>query len=375
MKNNTTVALQVSDLDHQRIDGTRVYLKELLKRFGKFDTETKFHLYHRNIFNPLLTPPNFLNYFVKMLVFPFAWMQTRFAWEIFRMRPKKLFLPIQAAPIFLPKETEVTVTIHDLAFRRYPETFPKTHLFKLNFLLGVALRRADKIIAVSESTKKDVVEFFPHISEDRIRVIHHGFDGEFFGTKLSSEELRLLLTSYSLLPGQYVLYVGALQPRKNLVRLIQAFDEAKKTAPDMKLVLAGEPAWLSQSILEVREKSPYKKDILLTGAVSFSDLRSLYQGARFFVFPSLYEGFGLPILEAFASGVPVMTANNSSLLEVGGDAVLFCDALDVSDMTEKLLCLWSDEQLRRTLIQKGKEQLQKFSWDKCARETLEYIQS
>ncbi|MEI8096636.1 MAG: hypothetical protein WCG73_00865, partial [Candidatus Moraniibacteriota bacterium] len=137
---NMKIAIQTSDLDHARIDGTRVYLKELLKRFGILDTETKFHLYHRSIFNPKLTPPNFSNYVVKALSFPFAWMQTIFAWELFRTQPEKLFLPIQAAPIFIPKGTEVTATIHDLAFKRYPETFPKKKLFKLNFLLDVAIR-------------------------------------------------------------------------------------------------------------------------------------------------------------------------------------------------------------------------------------------
>jgi len=375
MENNTTVALQVSDLDHKRIDGTRVYLKELLNRFGKIDTETKFHLYHRNVFNLSLAPPNFSNYVVKACYFPFAWMQTIFAWKLFRTRPEKLFLPIQAAPIFIPEGTEVTATIHDLAFKRYPETFPKKHLFKLNFLLDVVVRRADKLIAVSESTKNDLLEFFPELPPERIRVIHHGFDSEFFGTKISTEEIRLLLATYCLLPGQYVLYVGALQPRKNLVRLIEAFNIVKQTAPEMKLVLAGERAWLSDEIFETREKSPYKEDIIMTGAVSFENLRVLYQGARLFVFPSLYEGFGLPILEAFASHVPVLTASNSSLIEVGGKAVLYCDASSVEDIAEKLACLWSEEELQKELIQKGETQLQKFSWDKCAKETLEYIQS
>ena len=143
----------------------------------------------------------------------------------------------------------------------------------------------------------------------------------------------------------------------------------------MKLVLAGEPAWLANSIFAVREKSACREDIIFTGQVTFEALRALYQGARLFAFPSLYEGFGLPILEAFASRVPVLTADNSSLREVGGDAVLYCDAESVQDIAEKMERLWSDEELRSDFIVRGEEQLKKFSWDKCARETLDYIQS
>lgn len=375
MKKNTEIAIQTSDLDHKRIDGTRVYLRELLRRFGMIDTKTAFHLYHRSLFNPSLAPPAFPHYSVRACPFPFAWMQTRFAWAIFRRKPAKLFLPIQAAPIFVSRATEVTATIHDLAFKRYPKTFPRTHSYKLNFLLGVAVRRADKLIAVSESTKNDLLEFFPELPPERIRIIHHGFDGEFFGFRLPESELDQRLGTYNLQQKSYVLYVGALQPRKNLVRLIEAFNIAKQTMFEMKLVLAGERAWLSDEIFTAREKSPYKNDIIMTGAVSFEDVRALYQGARLFVFPSLYEGFGLPILEAFASGVPVLTASNSSLLEVGGKAALYANALSVDDIAEKLERLWSEEELQKELIQRGEEQLKRFSWDKCAKETLEYIKS
>lgn len=367
------IAVQASDLDHARIDGTRVYLLELLKRLGKLDTSTTFELYHKGRFNPLLTPPQFANYHVESLPFPRAWMQTRFAWEMFRTRPDKLFLPIQAAPVFLPRGMEVTATIHDLAWKRFPETFPSRDRWKLDFMLSTVVRQADKLIAVSESTKRDLLEFFPHIPETRIRVIHHGFDREFFSTRLSSEQLSLLLTSFSLPPQSYFLYVGALQPRKNLVRLIRAFEQIKQTCPESRLVLAGEAAWLADDILQVRERSVYRDDIILTGRVDFETLRAFYQGARAFVFPSLYEGFGIPVLEAFASGVPVLTASNSSLTEVAGDAALYVEAKEVGDMAEKLKQIWQDENVRTSLIRKGYQQLEQFSWDKCARETLEYI--
>jgi glycosyltransferase involved in cell wall biosynthesis len=351
-----------------------VYLKELLKRFGLLDTVDAFQLYHRGVFNLSLAPKAFPNYQVKTCPFPLAWMQTRFIWELFRAKPEKLFLPIQAAPIFVPRATEVTATIHDLAFKRYPETFPKEHLFKLNLMLGLAVRRADKLIAVSQSTKDDLLEYFPSLSEDKIKVIHHGFDSEFFGTRIAQDEIQKVLANYQLLNTNYILYVGALQPRKNLVRLIEAFDIAKQSMFEMKLVLAGERAWMAEEIFRAREKSPYKEDIIMTGQVSFEELRVLYQGARLFVFPSLYEGFGLPILEAFASQVPVLTTSNSSLLEVAGKAALYANALSVIDIAEKLERLWSDETLRTELVRRGDEQLQKFSWEKCAQETLEYIQ-
>lgn len=367
------IAIQAADLDHSRIDGTRVYLKELLKRFGQLEPEADFFLYHKNTFNSSLAPPIFENYFVKQCPFPVAWMQTRFAWELFREVPDKLFLPIQAAPFFIPQEVEVTATIHDLAFKKYPQTFPKRDLLKLNFLLNTAVKRADKLIAVSQSTKNDLLQFFPNLKEECIKVVHHGFDEEFFSARLPTEEIEKNLSRYNLRTGNYVLYVGALQPRKNLARLIEAFNIVKKSIPDMKLVLAGETAWLASEIIAARKKSIYKNDIILTGRMGFEELRALYQGARCFAFPSLYEGFGLPLLEAFASGIPVLTADNSSLREVGGDAALYADALSVSDIALKLERLWNEERLRAELVVKGYEQLKKFSWDKCAKETLQYI--
>lgn len=367
------IAIQASDLDHARIDGTRVYLFELLKRFGQLNTSDTFALYHKGVFNPVLTPPSFQNYAVESLSFQKAWMQTRFAWEMFTNKPDKLFLPIQAAPLCLPRGIEVTATIHDLAWKRFPDTFPFRDRLKLDLMLSTVVRQADKLIAVSESTKRDLLKFFPHLSKSRIKVIHHGFDGEFFGSQLSSTELSEKLSNFKLQTSGFMLYVGALQPRKNLVRLIRAFEQMKTDRPEAKLVLAGEAAWLSDGVLEAQRKSQYRDDIILTGRVSFEDLRALYQGARAFVFPSLYEGFGLPLLESFASGTPVLTADNSSLREVAGDGAVYCDAFDTKDITEKMTQLWADETLRTNLIQKGNGRLERFSWDKCAQETLEYI--
>lgn len=368
-----TIALQVADLDAARIDGTRVYLLELLKRFGALAPHEDFHLYHKNKFNQELTPPSFKNYTLHKIPFPNQWMQTRFALEMFLSRPEKIFFPVQAVSVFLPKESQVTIVVHDLAFKKYPETFTFVTRFKLNFLLKRAVARAQNIIAVSEATKHDLLSSFPELTRDKVHVIYHGFNQERFETRIPLQKKQHTLNLYGLKDQGYILYIGALQPRKNLVRLIDAFTILKKSVPAAKLVLAGEQAWLSQKIFTEKKASPYHDDIFILGKVPSAHLADLYQGARCFAFPSLYEGFGLPILEAFASGTPVLTANNSSLPEVAGEAALLVNALDTEMIAIQLTRLWTDDVLRQALIKKGTERLKKFSWDICAQKTLSLI--
>jgi len=141
----------------------------------------------------------------------------------------------------------------------------------------------------------------------------------------------------------------------------------------MKLVIAGEAAWMSESVFCAREEHPFRDRIIITDRISFKERASLYREARIFVFPSLYEGFGLPILEAFAAEIPVITANNSSLPEVAGDAALFVDADSVDALAESIRSLWNNETQQKSLIERGKKQLEEFSWDRSAKKTLEWI--
>ncbi|MCX6764001.1 MAG: glycosyltransferase, partial [Candidatus Moranbacteria bacterium] len=166
------VAIQASDLDHSRIDGTRVYILNLLKYFGKLDQGSQFLIYHKNHFNSELTPPSFPNYKIIQKSFPFFWTQTRFAYELFKDKPDVLWMPMHNLPYFRRKNLKTAVTIHDLAFKYFPECFPRKELWQINFLTKMAVENCDKIITVSQSSKNDILKFYPKVKEKNIKVFN-----------------------------------------------------------------------------------------------------------------------------------------------------------------------------------------------------------
>jgi len=369
------IAIQVADLDAERIDGTRVYIHNMLKYFGKLDKTSEFFLYHKNQFNPELVPPSFPNYKIKRKNFLLFWTQLWLCRELKKDQPDVLWMPMHNIPLLLVGNVKTIVTAHDLAYKYFPQYFPKKDLFKLNLLGKWAFTKADKIIAISESTKRDILKFYPSVSESKIKVIYHGFDAEVFSVTrdLSREQEVKKRMGVS---GEYILYAGAIQPRKNLGVLVDAFTIFKaKTDSKIKLVIAGERAWLSDGLFEKIGKSQFQKDIITPGRLSFTDMGILVRGASTYVYPSLYEGFGIPVLEILASRVPLLCARNSSLEEAGGDAPLYFDEKSPPDLAEKIALVLGDENLRVEMVKKGLEQIKKFSWEKCARETLEYIKS
>ncbi|MDZ4385373.1 MAG: glycosyltransferase, partial [Candidatus Moranbacteria bacterium] len=245
------IAIQAADLDHKRIDGTRVYIFNLLKNFGWLDSSSDFALYHRNEFNPELAPPVFANYAVIRKPFPCLWTQTRLAYELWWNTPDVLWMPMSALPIIRRKKMKTVITIHDLAFKYFPEHFLAKDLRKLNFFADYSIRAADKIIAISEATKKDILKLYPGIRAEKIKVIYHGFSPDVFSQ--SRDAAREAEVKKKLgIAGNYIIYIGAIQPRKNLNTLIKAFEILKSRAQengssdDLKLVIVGEKAWLSE---------------------------------------------------------------------------------------------------------------------------------
>ncbi len=372
------IAIDCADLDHSRIDGTRVYIKQLLDWFGKLDKNNNFMLYHQTSFNKELKPATFENYNERKIKPYWWWTQTVFAADLRYSKPDVCWMPIQQVPFIGPRKTKYVVTIHDLAFKFFPRHFPKKDLWKLNFFTDSAINRADKIIAISNATKKDILRLYPKIKGNKIHVVQHGFDVQHFSKKRNETEILKIKERLKILNNQkdkYLLYVGALQPRKDLVTLVKAFEKIKKDSANsnLKLILAGEVAWMADGIIAAVKESDYSKEIILTGKVTFEDLAVLYQIAEIFVFPSLYEGFGIPILESFASGTPVVTADNSSLIEVGGNAAKFFKTGEIASLEKVLLKILKSSKIKEEMITSGIKRAKEFSWKESAKKTLNIL--
>lgn len=270
-------------------------------------------------------------------------------------------------PLFSPIPS--IITIHDMTVFIFPHKHEARNRLIQRFLLPLVVRKAKKIIAVSQSTKQDIVRFFK-IPEDKIRVIYEGIDPGFF-----------LIRDYGLIDqvkkkhgilGEYILYVGTLEPRKNIVRLIKAFGALKKMGQiKHKLVIVGKKGWLFEDIFETINSLNLKEEVIFTGYVPRNELNILYNAADLFVYPSLYEGFGFPPVEAMACGTPVVTSNNSSLPEVVGDAAIKVNPYKEREISEAIYEIISNKKKKEELIKRGLERVKHFSWNRAAEETLE----
>lgn len=237
----------------------------------------------------------------------------------------------------------------------------------MNSMAKFSAKRADKIITYSDSTKKDVIEFL-NINEKKISVIPLGVEEKF--KPASEKEIKKIKADLGL-PDNYIITLGTLQPRKNLEALIDAFARLKKDkAIPHKLVVVGEEGWNNERLLTKLDRLDIAEDIVITGFIEDNQLPSLYSGATALVYPSLYEGFGLPVLEAMACGVPVACSNTSSLPEVAGEAALLFDPTDVDQIYSSMQELLSDDRLRNNLSEVGIKRARHFTWEKTAKQTL-----
>ena len=260
--------------------------------------------------------------------------------------------------------TRTILTVHDLSFLRYPEHFVPKLVRYLNDVVPRSVVRADLVLADSEATRADLIARLG-TSPEKVNVLYSGVDSS-LGPQARPGETEHLRARYDLDERPYILSVGTLQPRKNYVRLIRAFADLQ--ACNLQLAIAGGRGWLYQDILAAAEKN--SNCVRLLGFVDEADLPALYRGARLFAFPSLYEGFGLPVLEAMACGLPVVCSNASSLPEVAGDAALLVDPRDDAGWSEAMACLMENPNRRRKMAARGIEQAARFTWKQSARQLL-----
>lgn len=259
-------------------------------------------------------------------------------------------------------------TIHDLIFRFYPQYHLPLNRWFLTLMLPKFMRRADAIIAVSENTRRDVTRLM-QIPRDKITVIYEGVGREF--TPVPDSETLARARDKFKLPARFILFLGTIEPRKNLTALFDAYAALLKREPDLApLVVAGRKGWLYEPILKRARDLGISERVHLLGWVDSSDAPALYRLARVFVFPSLYEGFGLPPLEAMACGTPVVCSNASSLPEVVGDAGIPVDPHDTGALAQAIARVLADDALRADLSARGLVQAGKFTWERAARETL-----
>jgi glycosyltransferase involved in cell wall biosynthesis len=253
--------------------------------------------------------------------------------------------------------------VHDLGFLHQPEAYKKSHYRFYKRYTPKFLKKARRIATVSQFSKKDIILSY-HVKAEKIDVVYNGVKEIFHST--SFEEQSRVKEKYTA-GKEFFLYVGAIQPRKNLVNLLKAFSIFKKRQKsEMKLVLTGRLAWKNGEFLQLLKTYKYRKDVLLTNYISEEELVQLMGAAYALVYPSFFEGFGVPVLEGMKCGVPVLTSANTSMQEIGEDAALYFNPADHTDIADKLMLIYKDENLRNRLIEKGKAIAEKYSWQRTA---------
>jgi len=263
------------------------------------------------------------------------------------------------------KQTKIVTTIHDLAFMDYPEYFVKNNLFVSRIALAEQIKKSDKIITVSNVVKRQLVERFS-ILDSKIVVVHNGCDAPFYD--YSKKEESSVLAAFGI-NTKYFLYLGTIEPRKNILSLLKAFSRIYKDH-DVVLVIAGKKGWKYESILRYVKENELAGVVRFTGYVNQTQKQVLMKNAQLFVFPSLYEGFGLPVLEAMSYGVPVITTKGTSMEEITGDCAILVDPYSIDDICKSMLDVVSGKYTGADLAEKAVRQAKKFSWEATAENTL-----
>lgn len=364
MANNVVIGIDASRAITGQRTGTEAYAYFLIQALI---TQSKQPL--RLYFNQPPPPGLFSGEFEAVHI-PFSrlWTHIRLAWELHRRPPDLFFTPAHVIPFTYFGRS--VATIHDVGYHHFPKAHPTTQLAYLRWSTAHNTHRSQLVIADSQATKDDLRRFYG-TNPAKIAVVYPGIDPQLQPVRDESQITAVLHTYHITRP--YLLYISTLQPRKNLVRLVEAY--AASGLPH-QLVLAGKTGWLSQPILQTIANLPpaISQNILLPGFIPDAHKAALLSGATALLYPSLYEGFGFPALEAQACGTAVLCANTSSLPEIVGDGALLVNPLETAEIAAAMQHLATDAPVRQTLVQKGFENVKRFSWQKTAEHLLALLE-
>lgn len=347
---------------------------EILKNIHELDHENNYTILLSN--RPMPDLPKERNGWKYKILRP-GRLWTRIAvplyYHLSKIKPDVILSPTHYIPRFI-KAKRVPI-IFDLAFIHYPQMFKKDDLYKLTNWTKTSVLESAHVITISQSSKKDIVGTYK-ISENKVTVAYPGYDDRIFRIIKDTGEIEKIQRKYKI-SGNYIIYIGTVQPRKNLLRLISSI----KKIDDIKLVVVGKirgkgkQGWMNEEILEEPKKLGIEEKIIFTDFVPVEELPLLITGSKAFILPSLWEGFGIPILEAMACGVPVITSNVSSLPEVVGDAGLLVNPESETQIEQAIRLLVTDKKLHDKLSKRALEQVKKFSWQKMAEEVIKVLET
>lgn len=350
------IAIDASRYSEKEATGVEWYSKNIIDELLKISGEDDVTTYSRE---PLNLRGN------KVLKGKRFWTLQWLSREMCKAKPDVLFVPSHVLPPSLPKRS--VIMIHDTAFMYLRNAYKWLQFKYLKWSTKFAVKNATKILVPSEATKNDLKKFFK-CPEDKIVVIHHGFS-----KPETAAEYSDILEHFKIAEKKYILFVGRLESKKNLERLVEAFGRFAKTNDDYYLILAGKRGTGFERILKKVQHLNLMEKVIMPGYITESEKAYLYEHCEVFAFPSLYEGFGLPILEAFYYGKPVLTSHVSCLPEIAGDSAHFSDPYDPEMIADGLEKLINDKAYSERLVAKGKERLKEFSWKVSAEKTLRVL--
>lgn len=345
--------------------GTEYYAYSLLEHMVNLDSGAQFVVYQDADAPPLLRDTANVHHVFS------SWARSTLIWSSLgigllaaREKVDLLFIPDHYVPLLKP--CKVAMVVYDTAYLLFPEHYPHLLRTKLRLSTSYAVHAVDKIITISQSTEKDIIHFYG-VDQNKIEIVYPACAIRSHPRKRG--ECTEILGRYQI-SKPYLLFVGTIQPRKNLLALLKAFSQVRDAA---QLVIVGKTGWLSDDIMGVSRKLGLENHVRFTGYVPQQDISALMSQATCFVYPVLYEGFGMPVLEAMASGVPVIASNTSSIPEIVGDAGLLIDPTQVQELAAAIEMVLGSPELRGSMIERGLQQASKFSWRRSVSKLLDII--